>query len=84
ITIEFRKQNEPLFPQDLYETYCALQSFGTSQQALAFFNCGDQSGASQDHKHIQVLPLGNDHHPQPPIKQLYDEIHDRHIGQIYA
>lgn len=22
--------------------------------------------------------------PQPPIKKLYDEIHDRHVGQIYA
>ncbi|OBZ89861.1 5',5'''-P-1,P-4-tetraphosphate phosphorylase 2 [Choanephora cucurbitarum] len=84
VTKEFHKQTEPLFPNDLYETYQALQGFGMSRPALAFFNCGNQSGASQGHKHVQVLPLEYSQSAQPPIKQLYDEIHDRHIGQIYA
>lgn len=35
---------------------------------------------SQPHKHVQVISLKNDNGPQPPIKKLYDEIHDRHIG----
>lgn len=39
---------------------------------------------SQGHKHIQVLPLNRDHEFQPPVKQLFDEIYDRQIGQIYA
>jgi ATP adenylyltransferase len=38
---------------------------------------------SQGHKHVQVLPLKLEG-TQPPIKTLYDEIYDRHIGQIYA
>jgi ATP adenylyltransferase len=38
---------------------------------------------SQGHKHVQVLPLKREG-TQPPIKTLYDEIYDRHIGQIYA
>lgn len=39
---------------------------------------------SQGHKHLQVLPLNRDHEFQPPLKQLFDEIYDRQIGQIYA
>lgn len=39
---------------------------------------------SQGHKHIQVLPLNRDYEFQPPLKQLFDEIYDRQIGQIYA
>lgn len=37
---------------------------------------------SQAHKHVQILPLKRDNKPQPPIKKLYDEIHDRHIGKV--
>ncbi|GAA5815203.1 hypothetical protein MFLAVUS_008709 [Mucor flavus] len=81
VTKEFKKQSEPPMPNDLYEAFKVIQELGPS---LAFFNCGDNSGASQAHKHIQVIPLKRDSKPQPPIKKLYDEIHDRHVGQIYA
>ncbi len=36
---------------------------------------------SQSHKHLQIFPLNRDNGPQPPIKKLYDEIHDRKIGK---
>ncbi|KAI9486711.1 MAG: ATP adenylyltransferase-domain-containing protein [Benjaminiella poitrasii] len=83
-TKEFKKQSAPLLPNDLYETFKVLKDFGASHPALAFYNCGEQSGASQGHKHVQVLPLKHENDPQPPIKKLFDEIHDRHVGQIYA
>lgn len=84
VTKEFKKQSEPLLPNDMYEAFKLIKDFGTSQPSLAFYNCGEESGASQPHKHIQVLPLKRDDGPQPPIKKLYDEIYDRQIGQIYA
>ncbi|KAI7901684.1 ATP adenylyltransferase-domain-containing protein [Cokeromyces recurvatus] len=83
-TKEFKKQSEPLMPNDLYESFKVLKDFGSSQPALAFYNCGEESGASQGHKHMQVLPLQHESNPQPPVKKLFDEIHDRHVGQIYA
>ena len=33
----------------------ALQAF--PQGALAYFNCGKEAGASQPHKHTQIVPL---------------------------
>ncbi|KAI9358808.1 hypothetical protein BD770DRAFT_296713, partial [Pilaira anomala] len=79
---EFKKQSEPPMPNDLYETFKILKDLGSSQPSLAFFNCGDNSGASQGHKHLQILPLKHDDKPQPPIKKLYDEIHDRKVGKV--
>ncbi len=33
----------------------ALQAF--PHGALAYFNCGEEAGASQPHKHTQIVPL---------------------------
>ncbi|KAI8638254.1 ATP adenylyltransferase-domain-containing protein [Parasitella parasitica] len=84
VTKEFKKQTDPILPDELYEAFKAMTDFGYSQPTLAFYNCGPNSGASQGHKHIQVLPLNREHEFQPPVKQLFDEIPDRQIGQIYA
>ncbi|CAO3645896.1 unnamed protein product [Mucor fragilis] len=84
VTKEFKKQTEPILPDELYEAFKTIKDFGSSQPTLAFYNCGPNSGASQGHKHLQVLPLNRDHEFQPPLKQLFDEIYDRQIGQIYA
>jgi len=35
---------------------------------FAFYNCGDNSGASQPHKHIQFIPIEGDN--CPPIERL--------------
>ncbi|PIL35805.1 hypothetical protein GSI_01465 [Ganoderma sinense ZZ0214-1] len=34
---------------------------------FAFYNCGDLSGASQPHKHVQFLPIDDD---GPPVERL--------------
>ncbi|KAI8987635.1 ATP adenylyltransferase-domain-containing protein [Mycotypha africana] len=81
-TKEFHKQSDPLLPNDIYEAFKIIQNFG-SVPSLAFYNCGSESGASQGHKHLQVIPLKNEG-AQPPIKALFDLIGDRQIGQIYA
>ncbi|KAI8886045.1 HIT-like protein [Backusella circina FSU 941] len=83
VTKEFRRQTEPPLPNDLYESFKCIQEFGY-QPSLAFYNCGPDSGASQGHKHVQVIPLQREQSPQPPIKKLFDDIPDRKLGQIYA
>ncbi|KAI8969806.1 ATP adenylyltransferase-domain-containing protein [Pilobolus umbonatus] len=84
VTKEFKEQTDLLLPNDLYEAIECIKAFGHSYSPLTFYNCGPSSGASQRHKHLQVIPLRRDSTVQPPIKQLYNEIHDRHVGQIYA
>ncbi|KAI9311791.1 HIT-like domain-containing protein [Dichotomocladium elegans] len=83
ITKEYKSQSQPLFPEDLGAVWqCMTMAFGGSP-VLAFYNCGPFSGASQPHKHVQLIPLrGNA--PQPPIKALYNTIPDRKAGQIYV
>ncbi|KAL0082957.1 ATP adenylyltransferase [Phycomyces blakesleeanus] len=83
VTKEFRKQTEPLFPTDLYETWVALTTAYGKTPAVAFYNCGPNSGASQAHKHIQIMPLRHDG-PQPPLLSAFEEIKDRKAGQIYT
>lgn len=55
ITREFEPQEYPLTPADFDATWAVLQAM--PEGGLAYFNCGPQSGASQPHKHLQVLPL---------------------------
>jgi ATP adenylyltransferase len=43
--LEFKKQTEPLLPNDLYESFKVLKEFGPYQPAVAFYNCGELSGA---------------------------------------
>ena len=45
VTKEFRKQSEPLMPNDLYEAFKVIKDFGHSQPSLVFYNCGEESGA---------------------------------------
>ncbi|KAI9490847.1 ATP adenylyltransferase-domain-containing protein [Zychaea mexicana] len=83
VTKEFKSQSQPLFPSDLLAAWqCMMTAFGTTP-ALAFYNCGPFSGASQPHKHMQILPLQGQQ-PQPPIKALFNQIQDRKAGQIYV
>ena len=55
ITRQFESQLDPLNARDLAATLAAMQALPTG--ALAFYNCGPLSGASQPHKHVQVVPL---------------------------
>lgn len=50
-TIEFALQEEPLDVADFRAMWTAMQGL----DAFAFFNCGSESGASQPHKHMQLM-----------------------------
>ncbi|CAG8520742.1 13687_t:CDS:2 [Ambispora gerdemannii] len=77
VTKEFEKQTDPLFPRDLAAVWHYLVQF-ESRKPLAFYNCGNNSGASQPHKHIQILPLPND----PPIDAYFNDV-DRKSDEIF-
>ncbi|KXZ56040.1 hypothetical protein GPECTOR_2g1592 [Gonium pectorale] len=55
ITREFRSQAEPLYGGDLAATLEVVEAMPGG--GLAFYNCGPNSGRSQPHKHLQVVPL---------------------------
>ncbi|KAH6898270.1 HIT-like domain-containing protein [Thelonectria olida] len=70
-TTEFKPQTHVLDEADLTATLACIEAYElatenagqengdeTSNDGLfAFFNCGDHSGASQPHRHIQMLPI---------------------------
>ncbi|KAJ6594197.1 ATP adenylyltransferase-domain-containing protein [Mycena capillaripes] len=69
VTKEFRSQASPLTPPDLVQTYLLLAAARKARHNLfAFYNCGDISGASQAHKHVQFIPLEDE--DGPPIEYL--------------
>ncbi|KAJ7072060.1 ATP adenylyltransferase-domain-containing protein [Mycena amicta] len=71
VSREFRSQASPLTPSDLVQTYLLLAAARKARQPMfAFYNCGDISGASQPHKHIQFIPLNDDDEDGPPIEYL--------------
>ncbi|KAG1663388.1 hypothetical protein FOA52_007125, partial [Chlamydomonas sp. UWO 241] len=55
VTRKFESQGDPLNAQDLAGASALLGAmpFG----GIAFYNCGPESGRSQPHKHMQVVPL---------------------------
>jgi ATP adenylyltransferase len=59
VTRAFEPQTDPLNAADLLATMQVLRAFreGGGGGALAFYNCGEFSGRSQPHKHVQVVPL---------------------------
>lgn len=62
VTKHYEEQTKPLSPPQLLASYQILQSFYEAKKSpdspagemLCFYNCGDMSGASQHHKHVQV------------------------------
>uniref|UniRef100_D8Q941 Uncharacterized protein n=2 Tax=Schizophyllum commune (strain H4-8 / FGSC 9210) TaxID=578458 RepID=D8Q941_SCHCM len=74
VTKEFQSQSSPLLPPELAQTYKLLDAaYRAGQNLFAFYNCGDLSGASQPHKHIQFLPLPSDE-VGPPIERLARDV----------
>ena len=53
VTKEDRSQRESLTLQD-FEALALIQ--GVEDEWLCFYNCGDESGRSQQHKHLQLVP----------------------------
>jgi len=61
-------------PSELVQTYLLLSAARKlGQKFFAFYNCGDYSGASQPHKHIQFIPLESQ--DGPPIDRLARQAH---------
>ncbi|PSS38047.1 hypothetical protein PHLCEN_2v132 [Hermanssonia centrifuga] len=68
ITKEFHSQTSPLMPPDLVQTYLLLvAAHNAGRRFFAFYNCGDLSGASQPHKHLQLIPIEDN---GPPVEVL--------------
>lgn len=55
VTRDFQLQTDPLNSADLAATWQTLQAMPLG--GLAYYNSGPISGASQPHKHMQVVPL---------------------------
>lgn len=69
-TKEFKPQTHVLDADDLHATLACIRAYEEDAAAsvapsgssgdgalFAFFNCGEHSGASQPHRHIQLLPV---------------------------
>ncbi|KAG2451972.1 hypothetical protein HYH02_003745 [Chlamydomonas schloesseri] len=72
ITNKFRSQAEPLSGEDLAAALEVLEAM--PQGGVAFYNCGPESGRSQPHKHLQVVPLPfmEGQPPQAPVHVLVE------------
>ncbi|OAQ24641.1 HIT-like protein [Linnemannia elongata AG-77] len=78
VTKDFHPQTQPLSPEDLLTAWNSLQALKDSHpDAIAFYNCGARSGASQPHKHLQVLPITR----PTPITNLVREVIQRRPGR---
>ncbi|OCH91438.1 hypothetical protein OBBRIDRAFT_818769 [Obba rivulosa] len=68
VTKVFHSQTAPLLPPDLVQAYLLLDAARKAgRRFFAFYNCGDRSGASQPHKHLQLVPIEDD---GPPVERL--------------
>jgi len=68
VTREFKSQTSPLMPPELVQIYMLLAAARQANTPFfAFYNCGDNSGASQPHKHLQFIPVEGD---GPPMERL--------------
>jgi ATP adenylyltransferase len=59
-TTDFKPQTHVLEADDLDATRACIEAYGGGSDGdglFAFFNCGEHSGASQPHRHIQLLPV---------------------------
>ncbi|RQH01566.1 ATP adenylyltransferase family protein [Paraburkholderia dinghuensis] len=80
VTRRFEPQ-EALIDRADFEALCvALRAF----DGLGFYNGGPEAGASQAHKHLQVVPLPLDEStPHVPIEGLFDAVSFVHgIGTV--
>lgn len=70
VTREFEEQDAPLAAGDFEALWTALGELG----GLGFYNAGAIAGASQRHRHLQVVPTPIGFGPRPtPIEGLLDE-----------
>ncbi len=53
VTRSFEDQTSPLARRDFEAMWCCMDEF----DALAFYNAGQTAGASQPHRHLQLVPV---------------------------
>ena len=71
VTREFEDQENLLTPAD----FSALWTCMAEYDAVGFYNGGEAAGASQSHKHLQIVPLPlADQGPPVPIQPLVEEV----------
>ncbi|EOQ99601.1 5',5'''-P-1,P-4-tetraphosphate phosphorylase 2 [Wallemia ichthyophaga EXF-994] len=80
-TKDFVPQTSPLMPSDLVlARNIILEYKKTGQSLLSFFNCGEKSGASQPHKHIQFVPLSD----PLPIEKLANGVQMENESNFFS
>ncbi|EDO18949.1 hypothetical protein Kpol_2002p19 [Vanderwaltozyma polyspora DSM 70294] len=60
VTSEFQSQNSALSPSELITAYRLINRMDDEDEGrrnMMFYNSGSLSGSSQDHKHLQFIPL---------------------------
>ncbi|KAI0455333.1 HIT-like domain-containing protein [Xylaria acuta] len=58
-TRDFKPQTHLLETGDVDAAYACMEAYRSAGEELfVFFNSGDHSGASQPHRHLQLLPVG--------------------------
>ncbi|ORX82838.1 hypothetical protein BCR32DRAFT_292394 [Anaeromyces robustus] len=73
-TVDFQSQLDPLNAHDLESMWWTLNSIEKGNyKELAFFNCGADSGASQPHKHLQILAIDKGVEDMPPVNDIIIE-----------
>jgi len=72
VTKAFEEQQSVLTLDD----FSALQLCMSDKPALAFYNSGTKAGASQQHKHIQLIQLPNAVDRLIPFAPEFKELHD--------
>ncbi|KAG9295778.1 hypothetical protein G9A89_009007 [Geosiphon pyriformis] len=78
VTKEFEKQTDPLFPRDLGAVWHYMMQI-QNKKSIAFYNCGEASGASQFHKHLQLIPLADN----LPIETYLNRAQYKRPGEIF-
>lgn len=98
VTKEFESQNVPPSPETLTVAYKFLYSHkqdnvgGRGKELLGFYNCGQLSGASQPHQHLQFAEVGGESEDSNgenenaiPIESLLSRIpKDGREDEVYA
>lgn len=70
VTREFEEQESLLTPEDFEAAWLPL----AERDALVFYNSGPSAGASQRHKHLQVVPVPLGEGPErTPIEPVLEE-----------
>ncbi|KAI9223659.1 hypothetical protein BC828DRAFT_413026 [Blastocladiella britannica] len=76
IAPDFMDQDEPMSLADVAATLVTLGAMDPADHALAFYNCGRESGSSQPHRHVQVFPNAS----PVPMDALIRSVPDHHLG----